>query len=425
MSALFKIAKRLGAKVSGSDRSESERLKALKKEGFDVYVGSNPSYAERADLTVYTAAIAANDPERVAAGEKAISRSAFLAEICELFEKTIAVSGTHGKTTVSAMIACCLAASKIGFSAHIGGVVRNFNDTIFLSGREVFVTEACEYKDGFLSLAPSVGVVLNVEFDHGDYFKDPESVFRSFSAFVKKVKTGGVVVLGDGVASHIDECAYAHKNVYKYGEDFSFEPLDENGGFCLKVKGEKDRDFLTPAKGRHNLYNASIAAFTALKIGVEEDAVKMGLAAFLGVKRRYERTGTTQGGAPVVHDYAHHPSEIEAVMKVAASEAKGRIIVVFEPHTYSRTKILFDDFRRVLSNADVLILLPTYSARETPEMGISSKELFCACSAREMYYFSRYDAAKILLDRIAKAQDLVLILGAGNVETLALKFSND
>ncbi len=424
MSALIKIAARLGAETTGSDQVESERFLELKKQGYKVYVGSNPSFSERADLVVCTAAIKTSDPERVAAGEKAISRSRFLSEICALFEKTVAVAGTHGKTTVSAMIACCLAASKRPFSAHIGGVVRNFNDTVFLSGSEVFVTEACEYKDSFLSLTPDVAVVLNAELDHGDFFSDEKSVYRSFSKFVRNVKRGGIAVLGEGVSSHIDDCAYDEATAYKYGEDFSFEPLEE-GEFVLKVKGEPDRRFMTPLKGRHNLYNAAIAAFVSLKIGVEEDAVRMGLAAFLGVKRRYERMGSTLGGAAVIHDYAHHPSEIEAVMRVAREEGKGRLFVVFEPHTYSRTRILFDEFRRVLSGADVLILLPTYAARETADMGVGSKDLFCACNAREMYCFSRYDDVKTMLDRSAKGQDTVLILGAGKVEELALAFSKE
>ena len=422
MSALIKIADKLGAETTGSDAAETEAFLELKKQGFKVYVGSDPALSSKADIAVYTAAIKEGDAERVAAGEKAIPRSEFLAEISELFEKTVAVAGTHGKTTVSAMISCCLAASQKPFSAHVGGVVRNFNDNTFLSGREVFVTEACEYKDSFLSLSPDVAVVLNAELDHGDYYKDENSVYRSFSKFVRKVKPGGIAVLGEGVSSHIDDRAYDDVTVYKYGEDFFSEPREEAGGFDLVIKGEPRRSFITPLKGRHNLYNAAIAAFVSLKIGLGEDAVRMGLAAFLGVKRRYERTGRTLSGAPVIHDYAHHPSEIEAVMKVAKDETEGRVFVVFEPHTYSRTKVLFEEFRRVLSLSDVLILLPTYAARETSDMGVGSKELFCACNAREMYYFSRYDGVKTLLDRTAKGQDVVLILGAGTVEEVALKF---
>ena len=166
---------------------------------------------------------------------------------------------------------------------------------------------------------------------------------------------------------------------------------------------------------------AAIAAFASLLLGAREDSVRMGLAAFLGVKRRYEYMGRTLGGAAVVHDYAHHPSEIEAVMKVAR-EGKGRLIVVFEPHTFSRTQALFSDFARVLSKADVLVMLPTYSAREVPAEGVDAKTLFCSVNAPERYFFSTYDGAKRLLDKIALSQDTVLILGAGSVEKLAEMF---
>ena len=420
MSALITIAKKLGAEVSGSDIAESDAFHILREEGYAVYLGSRPVVAANADLVIYTAAIKKSDPERVAAGERAISRADFLADICDVFDKTVAVAGTHGKTTVSAMISCAAAAAGAQFSAHIGGIVRNFNRNTFLSGDRLFVTEACEYKDSFLSLSPDVAVVLNVEYDHGDYFPNVEALYSSFSRFCQKVKRGGAVVLGENLSSHIDVCANGDITIYRYGKDFSFEKRE--GGFALITADAAPRFFTTPARGRHNLYNAAIAAFTSLLVGIDEDSVRMGLAAFLGVKRRYEYMGRTAGGAPVIHDYAHHPSEIEAVMKVAREDAE-RVIVVFEPHTFSRTKTLFDDFRRVLSNADVLVMLPTYSAREIPAEGVDAETLFCAVDAPERYYFSDYDGAKRLLDKGATSRDIVMILGAGSVEKLAERFA--
>ena len=420
MSALLRIAAHLGASVTGSDVYLSDAFSSLAGEGYDVYLGSNPVYAQKADLVVCTAAIKKSDPELVAAGRKAVTRAAFLADICGVFKKTVAVSGTHGKTTVSAMIACAAAAGGAKFSAHVGGVVRNFQNNTFLAGNDLFVTEACEYKDSFLSLSPDVAVLLNVEWDHSDYFENVQRLYASFSRFCSRVKKGGAVVLGEGVSSHIDVCSNDDIRIYRYGEDFFCEPK-ENGGFDLLVKNEPPRFFMVSAKGRHNLYNAAMAAFASLLVGVSEDAVRMGLAAFLGVKRRYEYMGKTAGGAAVIHDYAHHPSEIEAVMKVAR-EREGRLIVVFEPHTYSRTQALFDDFVKVLSTADVLVMLPTYSAREVPAEGVDAKTLFCATNAPERYFFSDYDGAKRLLDKIALSRDTVLVLGAGTVEKLAEKF---
>lgn len=421
MSALFRIAKHLGAEVSGSDIAPSDAFLALKSEGANVYIGHCPVVARTADIVVYTAAIKNNDIELVSAGDRAVSRAAFLSDICDDFKKVIAVAGTHGKTTVSAMLACAAAAGGVKFSAHIGGVVRNFQNNTFLAGDDLFITEACEYKDSFLSLSPDVAVVLNTEYDHSDYFKDVKALYRSFSRFCSRVKKGGAVVLGENVSSHIDVCANDDIRVYRYGKDFSYAPREE-GGFYLCVTGEKPRLFTTPAKGKHNLYNAAVAAFTSLLLGVKEDGVKMGLAAFLGVKRRYETMGKTAGGASVIHDYAHHPSEIQAVLSVAKEQARGRVIVVFEPHTFSRTQALFDDFVRVLSLADVLVMLPTYSAREVPAEGLDAKTLFCAVRAPERYYFSDYDSAKRLIDKIAVSEDTVLILGAGTVEKLAERF---
>ena len=420
MSALITIAKKLGAEVSGSDISASDAFRTLEGEGYKVYLGSRPEVAANADLVIYTAAIKESDPELLAAGDRAITRADFLADICGIFDKTVAVAGTHGKTTVSAMIACAAAAAGAEFSAHIGGIVRSFHRNTFLAGDRLFVTEACEYKDSFLSLSPEVAVVLNVEYDHGDYFPNVEALYDSFSRFCRNVKKGGVVVLGEDVSSHIDICANDDITIYRYGKDFCFEKRE--GGFALLTAGQPTRFFTTPARGRHNLYNAAIAAFTSLLVGIDEDSVRMGLAAFLGVKRRYEYMGRTAGGAAVIHDYAHHPSEIEAVMKVAREDAE-RVIVVFEPHTFSRTKTLFDDFRRVLSMADILVMLPTYSAREIPAEGVDAKALFCAVDGAERYYFSDYDGAKRLLDQVATSRDIVLILGAGSVEKLAERFT--
>ena len=421
MSALMRIAASLGAVTSGSDRAASEEFCRLEKEGYDVYVGEREEISAAADLVVYNAAIKPNNRELAAAGGRAITRASFLAEICDIFKKTIAVAGTHGKTTVSAMIACAAAAGGAKFSAHIGGVVRDFSSNTFLAGEDLFVTEACEYKDSFLTLSPDIAVILNVEKDHSDYFPDMASLNRSFSRFASKVKRGGTLILGEGVSSHIDVCSNEDMRIVRYGEDFGAERA-EGGGVRLWIKDRAPLSFVTPAKGAHNLYNAGIAAYASLLAGISADGIRMGLAAFQGVKRRYEFMGCTSGGAPVVHDYAHHPSEIGAVLKVAREETKGRILLVFEPHTYSRTKALFRDFCTVLSQADVLVMLPTYSAREVPAEGVDAKTLFCAVRTKESYYLASYDTAQTLLDRIARPQDLVLILGAGSVESLAARF---
>jgi len=420
MSALIKIAARLGAIVSGSDREDSKRIEDLRREGYEVYVGERPEVAAKADLVVYTAAIPIGHSERMSA-RKEMSRAEFLARISDLFDKTVAVAGTHGKTTVSAMIASVLASSGMGFSAHIGGIARNFGSNIFLSGREIFVTEACEYKDSFLSLTPDIAIVLNAEIDHGDYFADEESVYTSFRRFITRTKAGGAVVLGEGVRERLSLPSYENLRICAYGDEFISEDA-EGGGFYLKIKGGSSTFFTTTAKGRHNRINAAIAARTAMLLGVPEDRIRMGLAGFLGVKRRYERMGRTAKGAEVVEDYAHHPSEIAAVMAVARQETAGRIIVVFEPHTYSRTATLFREFTGILAQADILVVLPTYSAREVPADGLDARTLYCATKAREKYYFTRYEDVRRWLDRTAESQDTVLLLGAGSIEKLAERF---
>ena len=420
MSALIKIARRLGATVTGSDREDSERLDSLRREGYDVYVGERPEVASAADLVIYTAAISASHSERLAATES-MTRAEFLARIAEVFDKTVAVAGTHGKTTVSAMISSVLASSGVGFSAHIGGIARNFGSNIFLSGREVFVTEACEYKDSFLTLSPDIAVILNAEIDHGDYFTDEDSVYASFRAFVSRVKAGGIAVLGEGVAEKLKLPSYENIRICSYGDEFISEDA-EGGGFYLTVKGRGPVYFTTSAKGRHNRINAAIAARVAMLLGVSDDRIRLGLAGFLGVRRRYERMGRTATGAEVVQDYAHHPSEIAAVLEVARQETAGRIFLVFEPHTYSRTATLFLEFTEVLATADVLAVMPTYSAREIPADGVDAKTLYCAAAAKEKYYFTRYDDVKKWLDRVTDRQDTVLLLGAGSIEKLAERF---
>lgn len=428
MSALAKLALTWGHSVSGSDRAYSKNVEELVEWGATVYVGENKKIVLDADLIVYSGAIKRSHPEyqiALSGGKKMISREYFLYEVSKNFNKTIAVAGTHGKTTTTAMISRILGENNALFTAHVGG--RTEQGNLIYKGEEIFLTEACEYNRSFLALHPDIALVLNVEMDHPDTYFNEDELISSFLSFASNVSDDGTVVLNaDSPSYNILKSTY--KNMFSYAIENTADLMATNiinygngeYGFRIVQKGHPNCDIRLSVSGYHNVYNALSAFACAVLLGIDRDVARRGIEKFKGVAGRFEFLGERRGVA-FYRDYAHHPTEITATLKTAREKLRGygRLITIFQPHTRSRTEALFDEFVLSLAESDETFFLKEYLARQE-EGGKSAYELFqktrtSGLSAR--YYSTEIELARDLLEEI-KSGDMVLIMGAGDVSEM-------
>ena len=424
MSALAKLCLLWGNKVSGSDIKYSKLVEELIEWGADVYVGENKEKIMNADLVVYNGAIKNDNPEFLMAlngGKKMISREYFLYEISTEFDKVVAISGTHGKTTVCGMLSKVLEESEVYFTAHVGGQTEKGN--LVYKGKDIFLTEACEYNRSFLTLRPDIGVILNVEMDHPDTYKNIDELSRSFLSFASGIKRGGVLITNaDCENYHIIKSTY--KDIFTYAinstADLKATNIINYGngyyGFQIMQKGYPNCDIKLKVEGYHNIYNALATFSCGIMLGIDRRVVQRGIESFKGVKGRFECVGNRKG-ACIYRDYAHHPTEIVASLRTARERVGcGRIITLFQPHTLLRTEALFDEFIVALKETDKLYLLKEYVARKEAG-GKSSYELYSALRERGMeccYYDTQLELASDVISELKKG-DLVLILGAGDI----------
>ncbi len=424
MSVLMQIENELGHLVTGSDRKDGERLQKLKAAGYDVYVGHNPDYARQADEVVFTGAAKSTDPEISAAAwanVKTVERGEFLADVCDNFKKTVAVSGTHGKTTVTALLSECFKNAGKKFCAHVGGEVNGFSGGFFFSGTDYMLTEACEYRKSFLHLKPLVAVVLNVEPDHSDTYKTKRELEDAFFDFANKtLAAGGTLVVSDEVKiSRMQACASEKVMTYGFEKTSSVyaENVCEKGGFTefdVWFYGRFYGRVKSCLHGLHNVMNALALICVCAHEQIDKRAVMHTLTYFSGVKCRYEHICEVRGNM-VVSDYAHHPTEIRSVISVAKETGK-KIAVYFQPHTYSRTAALFDEFVAALCMADEVNLVKTYSARETESDGKNETDLYLALpEGKRRKRFDSVEEAAEDIKNLPASSRLVLTVGAGDI----------
>lgn len=412
MSGLAKFLLAKGKKVAGSDIAEGDFTEELKGLGISVSPGTACESVADFDAVIYTDAIKVDNPQLIQAKElkKTIySRGQLLYEISRTFKSVVAVSGCHGKTTCTAMLAHIFAAANKDFCAHIGGKDKTLSNTYYC-GNSYFLTEACEYKKNFLLLKPDIGVVLNSDADHLECYGSKENLLSAYRQFMA-VSGVSVSLYGDDISGGItfgfDKNAdYRAKNVKENGGTYEFtvcEGLSELGTVKLSVYG------------KHNVLNALAATAVARSAKIPFRYIREGLASFTGVERRFEIIGTVNG-ATVIADYAHHPNEIRETLKTAKKVTAGKLYVVFQPHTYSRTKNLFKDFVKVLSPLNNLLIYRTFAAREYFD------DIGSALTLSQSVKKSKYaDCIRDLADyfSLAKRGDLVLVLGAGDIYDIA------
>ena len=428
MSGLAEILLEEGFTISGSDAKQSALTDSLAQKGATIYIGQKASNLSiRPALVVYTAAIREDNEEfkaAVDAGIPMLSRAELLGQIMDNYEKSIAVAGTHGKTTTTSMISQILLVAKADPTISVGGILEAIGGNIRVGGSEVFITEACEYTNSFLHFHPKYSIITSVEAEHLDFFKDIDDIRRSFHEFAGNTAHDGVLIINGQIAALDQITNNLSCSVTTYGlcenDDFYAKNITYNdhacGTYTLMHKTEDLGTVSLSVPGRHNVSNSLAAIALCLNLGLPLDVIKKGLLQFGGTKRRFEYKGT-KNGITVIDDYAHHPTEVAATLTAARNYPHGRIICVFQPHTYSRTKAFLSDFARVLSMADIVVLADIYAAREKNTIGISSKDLLAELqkNGQESYYFPSFDEIEKFLSEKCINNDLLITMGAGDV----------
>lgn len=409
MSALAKLMKNIGYKVGGSDSSESEYTEELEHMGIPVQTGIQNQSVKDYGIVVFTDAVKENNAqlkEARALDKLVLSRGELLREVSRLYKNVIAVAGCHGKTTCTAMLAHIFYCAQEKFTCHIGGRDSTFNN-YYCNGDSYFITEACEYNKNFLKLKADTAVILNSDADHLECYGNADELKKSYIRFAEKAATAihlyGDLPLNYGITFGFDDRAdYYAKRIKNNGGKYSFV-LYENSSESCKIE--------LNVFGKHNVLNALAATAAARSCGIAFKDVAAGLNGFRGVERRFENIGKYQG-ANVIADYAHHPNEIRATLKTAATVTKGDIYVIFQPHTYSRTKNLFKQFRRALCYVNKLLIYKTFPAREYFDDAGSALTL--SQSLKKSRYADCVRDIEYFLNGAGEG-DTVLVLGAGDI----------
>lgn len=435
MSGLAEILHEEHFTISGSDSKESALTQHLTAKGIQIFYGQTAdNIIPGIDLVVYTAAISEDNPEFACAKAKGIpmlSRAELLGQIMDNYSRSIAVSGTHGKTTTTSMISQILLSASCDPTITVGGILEAINGNLRVGSSEYFISEACEYTNSFLHFYPKYSIILNVEAEHLDFFKDLEDVRHSFHSFAGNTKTDGVIIINGEIDNYEALVDGISAKVITYGlqEGFDYYPANITfnekacASYTVMYKGQTLMDVQLNVPGMHNVSNSLAAIALSMELKLEKNAILSGLLTFGGANRRFQYKGTVNG-VTVIDDYAHHPTEIRATLNSAANYPHKRLVLVFQPHTYSRTKAFLNEFAEVLSMADVVVLADIYAAREKNIYGISSEDLLHKLqkSGTECYYFPTFAEIESFLEKKCINDDLLITMGAGDIVNIGEAF---
>ena len=423
MSPLAEVLCEKGLAISGSDIAESERTSHLREKGIQVIIGQEKeNITSDLQFVVRTAAARDDNPEVAAAREMGIpvfERTQAWGAIMKEYRNALCISGTHGKTTTTSMCTHILMAAEQDPTVMIGGTLPLLKAGHHVGKGDTIIMESCEYYNSFLSFFPTVAVILNVEEDHLDFFKDIEDIKHSFRRFAELVPEDGFIVVNMDDENAMDAVKGLERNIVTFGltpkADVYAKNISSNGYstvFDIVHNGRTVETVTIHVPGEHNIKNALAAAAASLCLGIKPTAIKYGLAGFSGAGRRFEFKGK-YNGADVYDDYAHHPGEVKALLDAVENLGYKRTIVVFQPHTYTRTKALFGDFVRQLKRPDLVYLAEIFAAREKNTLGISSADL--AEKIEGARFFRTFEEIEDNLRAEAQPGDLILTVGAGNV----------
>ncbi|MBQ5800818.1 MAG: hypothetical protein IIW20_02940 [Clostridia bacterium] len=424
MSSLFCLSRHFGINVSGSDRERGELLSLLLRLGADVYVGERDSLPEKTDLLVYSHAIGEDSAERRLAREIGIpevSRAEYMGALMTCYEKRIGISGSHGKSTVTAMTEKIFRDAKRNPTALSGAALFSSELPFRIGALDYLIYEGCEYKDSFLSFSPTVGVFLNMELDHTDYFKDISALSDSFVKAINRSHRA-IINIDDRGLSSLLPSVQAHTVTYGSGEgaDYRYSIISERPWeleFSLLCRGEEMGGVRLPMLGAFNISNAAAAIAAAMESGIDFETAARSLAEFSGIGRRLERIGEWRGRA-VFYDYAHHPTEIKASIEAVKGATGGRVAVIFRPHTYSRTRDLYADFKSALSLADELIILDVAAIREKFDGKTSASSLAAECGGK---YCS---SPREITENLPSGDGAIILMGAADLSEIKKLLTN-
>ena len=424
-SGMFPIVQILHAEgfyITGSDNNETETLQIERDMGIPIFLGQRAENIQGADLIVYTAAIMADNPELIAARESGvdtIERSVMLGLLTRRYDRAICISGTHGKTTTTSMLTQILVEAKMDPTAVIGGKLPLIHGSGIAGKSDIMVCESCEFVDTFLKLSPNIAVILNIDEDHLDYFKTLDNIIRSFRKFAQMADKA-LIYNGDdentrkaveGI-NHLKRLTFGYAKTNDYYPDNIQYHQGIGTSFDLCFRGEKLCRLTMNIPGNHNILNTVAACAAALEVGCPAEKIAESVPHFRGAARRFEVLGKVHGFT-VADDYAHHPRELEVTLKTAKSLNFKHVWAVFQPFTYSRTAILFDDFVKALSIADRVVLSEIMGSREKNTYNIYAKDL--AEKIDGCVWFPTFGEIADYILKNAKEGDLVITLGCGDI----------
>lgn len=431
MSGIAEILKHWGFTVTGSDWAESETTRKLNLDGIHVVIGHDINMVAKSDVVVYTAAIKPDDVELVRAKElgiPTIERADFLGFITKAFEDTICISGTHGKTTTTSMISMCFLEALLDPSIQVGADLKAINGNYRIGKSEHFIIEACEYVESFLKFYPKAEVILNIDNDHLDYFKNIENINHAFIKYVKLLPDDGLLIINSDNTYCAQLPKYTNAKVVSYGienEKANFVArninFNKNGFAVFDVYHNNNfyGSFELSIPGPHNVLNALACISLCDSYGIDKADIKSALKKYTGAHRRFEFVGQING-ASIYDDYGHHPTEIKATAIALKKKTYHHSWVVFQPHTYSRTKNLLDDFADSLTYFDHVIITDIYAAREINTYNVSSQDIAEKLEklGKKSIYIKDFDEIVSYLKQYVEKDDIILTLGAGTVTNI-------
>lgn len=432
MSAIAETLNNWNYFVTGSDLSQSIITDNLNKHGIKTVIGHDVETAKKADLIIYSAAISDSDPEIIAAKENnipLIDRGSFVGYLTKLYKEAICIAGTHGKTTTTSMLSICFINGNMDPTIEVGAILDQIGGNYRIGNSEYFILESCEYKGNFLKFVPNTAIILNMDNDHLDYYKTFDNIVKTFNCFAKNVEENGLLVtnaddpncynLKNVVSSKFisygienEEADFVAKNITYNNNGFASFDVYKNGNLYTSIN--------LSVAGKHNVLNALACIAVCDYYGINKEIVSSSLKSFTGAERRLEYKGSLPNNVSIFDDYAHHPTEIKAIANAIKNKKFNKSWVIFQPHTYSRTKLLLDDFADALSNFDNIVLLDIYAAREKDPLDISSKDLEAKLTLKNknVKYIPNFDEATAFIKESVNRDDIIITLGAGTVTKL-------
>ncbi len=433
MSGLAEYLFDCGFRVTGSDSAHSKYTKHLESLGIEIaYPQKADNIQDGTDVVIFSAAIHPGNPEYDAAAEKGIpmlTRAELLGQLMAYYRHAINISGTHGKTTTTSMVTDIFLDAGLDPTIEIGGMLDDIGGNMRISKkRDYFVAEACEYTNSFLSFHPTCGIILNVEADHLDFFKDLDDIRHSFRRFAELLPDDGILVIGADIENYEYFCEGLNVRVLTFGKAENADYRAENivfdelvrPAFDVIEKGACIGRVQLGVPGDHNVMNALAAIAAARAYGIDMDVITSALQRYHGTQRRFDIRGHVNGFT-VMDDYAHHPQEVDAVLKTLVKYPHHKLWAIQQPHTYSRTKLLMDDFADVLSQADAVLVLDIFPARETDDLGCHATQLVEKLKERgtEVYYTPTFDDVEKFVMEHGEKDDVFITLGCGNANIVA------